>query len=426
MRNLPGSSAVFFWLCCWPSSSSAYSVLTHEQLIDLTWGELLQPLLLKRFPRTDARELQQAHSYAYGGCAIQDLGYYPFGNEFFSDLTHYVRTGEFIANLLRDARDVNEFAFALGAMSHYVGDNIGHHDAVNPATAISFPKLEKKYGPSVTYDEDPHAHVRTEFAFDVDQLSRQRLAPGAYLRFIGLRVSSRLLAQAFAETYSLPLEDLIGKRRPAFRSYRSSVRGFLPRIAYAETVRHRNGFPPEVADDAMRVYLEHIVKADFQTVWKSYRKRAGVETHLIALLIAVAPKIGILSELAIKIPTEDAQDLYIKSVNRSIDTYGGMLRSLSVKPEGALSIPDRDLDTGEKTRPGTYALTDETYAKLLLRLTADTARPVNDGLKRDILDFYSDPNAPVSTKKRPKEWAEVQKSLAALQNMRGASVATTN
>ena len=131
------------WLCSLPQISLAYSVLTHEQLIDLSWNGILQPVLKKRFPQTTAAGLQEAHAYAYGGCAIQDLGYYPFGNKFFSDLTHYVRTGDFIMRLLADARNVNEYAFALGALSHYVGDNVGHHDAVNPSTAIGFPKLEK-------------------------------------------------------------------------------------------------------------------------------------------------------------------------------------------------------------------------------------------------------------------------------------------
>ena len=238
-------------LCVLPAR--AYSVLTHEELIDLTWKDLLLPRLKERFPHTTAAELDAAHAYAYGGCAIQDLGYYPFSNALFSDLTHYVRSGDFVTNLLRDARDANEFAFALGALSHYVGDTVGHHDAINRATAIAFPKLAKKYGASIAYDQATHAHIRTEFAFDVDELSKHRLAPGAYLRAVGLRVPSRLLTQAFEETYTLPLGSVVGPHRPAIRSYRSSVRSFLPRFAYAETVIHKNGFPPDMDNDALRI-----------------------------------------------------------------------------------------------------------------------------------------------------------------------------
>jgi hypothetical protein len=401
-------------LCGLPQASFPYSVLTHEQLIDLTWNGRLQPLLKKRFPHTTAAELLQAHSYAYGGCAIQDLGYYPFGSQFFSDLTHYVRTGEFVMRLLQDARNVNEYAFALGALSHYVGDNIGHRDAINPSTAIGFPKLEKKYGPVVTYDENPHAHVRTEFAFDVDQLSRRRLAPGAYLRFIGLRVPMRLLAEAFEQTYSLPLHDLLRAGRPAVRSYRSSVRSFLPRIAYAETVLHKDDFPPDIPDAELRRYLDSIAHADFQTVWNQYRHTPGVRTYLLAFLIRILPKIGVLSDAAIKIPTQHTQQLYITSVNSSVDLYGSMLQQLGDKP---LFIPDRDLDTGETSKPGAYALTDRTYAKLLHRITTDGQKNITPGLKQDILSFYSNPNAPITTRKNRKAWAQVLKDLATLRAM---------
>ncbi len=417
MRNPLRLLLVPCLLCSIREAAPAYSVFTHEQLIDLTWKDLLEPLLRKRFPQTTAANLQVAHSYAYGGCAIQDLGYYPFGNKFFSNLTHYVRTGDFITSLLRDAQNVNEYAFALGALSHYIGDNVGHHDAINPATAIAFPKLEKKYGSSVTYDENPHGHVRTEFAFDIDQLSHDRFAPGAYLRFIGLRVPRRLLAQAFAETYSIPLHNLLGPGRPAIRSYRSSVRSFLPRIAHAETVIHRNDFPPDIPDAEFQAFLDYIARADFQTVWNSYRHKPGVTTHLTALLIRILPKVGPLSDLAIKIPTEDTQELYVKSLIRAIDMYRGMLQQLATTSQFAQPIPNRDLDTGDKSRPGAYALTDQTYARLLHTIAADPGQPVTPGLKQDILDFYSDPNAPITTKKHRKAWTQVAKDLAVLRDM---------
>jgi Zinc dependent phospholipase C len=411
-------------LCSLPQASTAYSVFSHEELIDLTWKDLLQPLLLKKFPRMTVADLEEAQAYAYGGCTIQDLGYYPFSNEFFSDLTHYVRSGDFINNLLRDARNANEYAFALGALSHYVGDNVGHHDAINPATATAFPKLERKYGPSVTYDQNPHAHVRTEFAFDIDQLSKNRLAPGAYLRFIGLEVSYRLLARAFAETYSIPLRDVLGPLRPAIRSYRSSVRSFLPRFAYAEVVLHRNDFPADLANDSFQAFLDHIARADFQTVWNRYRHKPGVRTHLLAVLIRFLPRIGPLSDLAIRIPTPDTQDLYVKSMNHSIEVYGGLLKQLAATSHLAYAIPNRDLDTGDKSQPGTYALTDKTYARLLHKITTYPQRSIAPGLKQDILEYYSDLNTPIATKKNSKAWAHVVKDLAVLQNMPGAAAAS--
>ena len=412
-------------LCGLPGSALSYSVLTHEQLIDLSWKDLLQPLLLKRYPQTTAAGLQQAHAYAYGGCVIQDSGYYPFGNAFFSDLTHYVRTGDFIRNLLRDSQNVNEYAFALGALSHYVGDNVGHHDAINPAVGIAFPKLAKRFGPVVTYDENPHAHVRTEFAFDIDQLSHSRLAPGAYLRFIGFRVPMRLLAQPFTETYSLPLRDLLGPGRPAIRSYRTAVRSLLPRIAYAETVIHKNDFPADRNDSDFERYLEYIQQADFQTVWNSYRRKPSLATHLVAIVIRIVPKVGALADLAIKIPPSDAEALYVKSVDRAIDVYGNWLKHLSIPTQQAPPpIPDRDLDTGEKNKPGAYALTDQTYAKLLHEITSNPQGSVTPDLRENIIDYYSDPNAPITTKKRRKAWAQVGKDLGVLRTMSSGAPAT--
>jgi hypothetical protein len=375
-------------LCTLPGALRAYSVLTHEQLIDLTWKDLLVPLIEKRFPQTAAADLNEAHAYAYGGCAIQDLGYYPFSNKFFSNLTHYVRSGDFVANLLRDAKNANELAFALGALSHYVGDTVGHHDAINRATAIAFPKLARKYGAAVAYDQNPHAHIRTEFAFDIDQLSKRRLAPGAYLRFIGLRVPNRLLAQAFEETYSLPLREIVGPGRPAIQSYRTSVRSFLPRFAYAETVLHRNGFPPDIPNESFQEFLDRIEGADFQTVWNRYRRQPGIKTNLLAILIRFLPRIGALSDLAIKVPTQETQDLYVKSVNHTIKVYGGFLQELSAAPRFREPIPNFDLDTGEPTRPGAYALTDKTYAALLHKLVNYPQRAVAADLRQNILDYF--------------------------------------
>jgi Zinc dependent phospholipase C len=170
-----------------------YSVFTHEELIDLAWSSSIRPLLLARFPGSTDAQLRVAHSYAYGGCAIQDMGYYPFAKQFFSNLTHYVRAGDFVSNLLNDARTRDEYAFAIGALSHYLGDSIGHSQAINLATPVAFPKLEREYGPRVTYDEDPDAHVRTEWAFDINQLSKRTFAPPSYMRHIGFRVPRRLL-----------------------------------------------------------------------------------------------------------------------------------------------------------------------------------------------------------------------------------------
>jgi Zinc dependent phospholipase C len=175
------------------AQSAAYAVLAHEAIIDSAWDTNIRPLLLKRFPQATREELKEAHGYAYGGAIIQDMGYYPHGSKFFSDLTHYVRSGDFVVALLRDAKDLDGYAFALGALSHYAADNDGHLIGVNRAVPLLYPKMKKKYGDLVTYEENPLAHVKTEFGFDVLEVAQGRYAPDSYHDFIGFEVSAPLL-----------------------------------------------------------------------------------------------------------------------------------------------------------------------------------------------------------------------------------------
>jgi Zinc dependent phospholipase C len=400
----------------------AYSFLTHESIIDLAWEPAIRPVLLARFPNTTPAQLKIAHGYAYGGSAIQDAGYYPFGHEFFSDLTHYVRTGAFITNLIHDARDVNELAFALGALSHYVGDSIGHRYATNPATAVEFPSLEAKYGHVVTYEESPHAHVRTEFAFDIDQLSQARFAPTAYLRSVGMHVSRRLMEQAFYQTYGLKLHSVLGNERAAFRSYESSVRSLLTRVAYAEVLLHRGRFPSDAETPEFQKFKARLEVAATQNHWAAYRQRHfRFSTRALAVLIVILPKVGPLSELAIRGPAPDTEQRYIFSVDTAVDEYTRLLADLSRKGQDDFALPDLDLDTGFRTRPGAYALTDETYATLLHRITRDNVSAhVPSELKQNVLEFFSDPDAAYAVKKHRRAWKQVQANLELLRQRPGA------
>ncbi len=251
--------AIFFFA---QQPSEAYSVFTHEELIDLTWRDSIRPLLLARFPGTTDAQLRVAHAYAYGGCTMQDMGYYPFENPFFTNLTHYIRSGDFVDNLFREARNVNEYAFAIGALSHYLGDSIGHSVATNPSTAIDFPKLAKKYGPIVTYDEDPHAHVRTEFGFDIGQLSKRTFAPPAYMKYIGFRTPREQLQRAFLRTYGFDIHGLFGRTRAALHTYRFAVRKFIPAFAGAEVILHGKQFLPDTGNDRYKIFLAQFAESE--------------------------------------------------------------------------------------------------------------------------------------------------------------------
>ena len=395
-----------------------YSVQTHEQIIDLVWLQSIQPLLLSQYPGLTPKQLQEAHAYAYGGSAIQDLGYYPFGNAFFSDLTHYVRSGDFVVALIRNAHTANELAFAIGALSHYLGDTYGHSECVNPSVATVFPNLEKKYGPTVTYEENEHAHVRTEFAFDINEISKRHFAPLAYLRHVGLEIPMGLISRAFFETYGLDASHILGHRRPVLRGYRFAVRSFLPRIAYAETILHRHSFPPDDLDPQYATLEADLTQAATDNHWDQYRHRPGIGTYSLAGLIFILPKIGPLSDLAIRGPVPSTQELYVHSLNTTATQLRLLLHNFGTI---AANLPNRDLDTGEAVRPGSYRLTDRTYATLLKDVAADPTHPIPPVLKHDLIAYYADPNAPISTRKNAKQWAQVQTNLATL-----ASVPTTH
>lgn len=385
-KSLCCQVALALVLCLCSSHGVAYSVLTHEELVDLAWNDSIRPLLLDRFPGASDAQLREAHAFAYGGSAIQDMGYYPFGKQFFSDLTHYVRTGDFVARMLRDAKTINEYAFAIGALSHYLGDNIGHSKAINPATALEFPKLAREFGPSITYDQSPHGHIRTEFAFDVQEMANAEFAPPSYLRFIGLRVPRKFLERTFFRTYGFELHEVLDKPTPSLRSYRTSVRSFIPAFAEAEVVLHRHQFPAPPDDEAYRTFIERVSRTNYERHWKHPYHGPGFKAHLLAIVVFLVPKVGGASDLAIKIPTPTTQEWYWASLNHTVDEFDRILRGLRTNP--AVSLANDDLDTGRRVKFGDYPLADKTYAKLVERLTARGDRAVPEDLRHNILHFY--------------------------------------
>ena len=368
-------------------NSQAYSVLTHEELIDLAWNDAIRPLLLAKFPGATEAQLRDAHAYAYGGSAIQDMGYYPFGKWFFSDLTHYVRTGDFVAWMLSNARTLDEYAFAIGALSHYVGDSIGHSEAINRATAVEFPKLVNKFGPSITYDESPHGHIRTEFAFDVAELSDGDFPSSAYLEYIGFKVPRRFLERAFEKTYGFDIHEVLGRSRPALRSYKTAVRSFIPALAEAEVVLHRHAFPPHADTEADRIFRERLAKTTFERKWKHTQKGPGFKAHLLAMVVFLVPKIGSASDLAIKIPNEQTYEMYQSSVNHAEDILRDKLHKLRNTGD-EVKLANIDLDTGDHVRHGEYPLADATYARLLERLTSRPDRMIPAETKQNIITYY--------------------------------------
>jgi len=401
------------------AQAPAYSVLTHEELIDLAWNDSIRPLLLARFPGATEEQLREAHAYAYGGSAIQDMGYYPFGKRFFSNLTHYVRTGDFIAWLFHNARTLDEYAFAVGALSHYLGDSIGHSQAVNLATALEFSRLRQEFGDSVTYGEGPHAHIRTEFAFDIDELTNLEFAPPAYLQRIGFKVPRKFLEQAFIDTYGFDIHQVLGRARPSLRSYRTSVRSFIPAFAEAEVVLHRHQFPPHPDDEAYRTFAERVARTNYERHWKHAYKGPGIKAHLLAVLVFLVPKIGPASDLALKIPTPKTEEWYLQSVNHTLDVFRETLhKHLSDPDPRVVLLPNIDLDTGSPAKLGDYPLADQTYEQLLLRLASKPAHSIPADLKQNILEYYAGLESANGANDRLRQKLETVKAIKAAPDPR--------
>jgi len=441
----------------WGQHASAYSLLTHEQLIDLTWKDSIVPLLLSRYPTLTEKQLEHARAYAYGGCVIQDIGYYPFGDAEFSNLTHYVRSGDFVVNLFRNAGNADELAFAVGALSHYIGDSVGHSMATNLAVAVQFPKLEAKYGHSVNYAQGRRQHVQTEFAFDIDQVAHHRMAPIHYLRHIGLEVPVRQLALAFYQTYGLS-EDFTQRRgkRVNVRGYRFAVYSFIPRIAYALTILHRKHEPADALSPDMLLIQQESARVAAENDWKSYGRDYGFGTYALAGLIFILPKVGPLKLVDVKGPTEATEADYIHSVVLSTASLRKVLARFTppptTRPSAALAaaddkhsqpspsqplparpgagqviprqsrdprhpLPNRDLDTGFVVKPGGYPLTDSTYVRLLHQLTRVPSQLIPPAIKEDVKAYYANPDLPITTRKDPEQWAQVQADLLILDGM---------
>ena len=385
-------------------TAAAYSVLTHEAIIDSAWDDVLKPLILTRYPVVSADQLLEAHAYAYGGAIIQDLGYYPFGSKLFSDLVHYVRSGDFPVALIREASDPNEYAFALGALCHYAADNNGHPTAVNRAVPMLYPKIRRKFGNVATYEDDPGAHLKAEFGFDVLEVARGNYAPKAYHDFIGFKVSKPVLERGFEATYGIPLKHVFASLDLALGTYRRTVSGLIPEMTKAAWDARKDDIEKTAAGMTRQKFVYNLSRASYEKEWGHNYERPGVGARVLAFLFRIVPRVGPFRAFAFRMPTPAAEKLFMQSFNDTLSRVRQLAGNVRAQQ---LQLPDRNLDTGEPVREGDYRKADAAFEKLLEKLT-DRKEPLPDELKKTILAFYQKPPARLSQK--------AQQELAALRN----------
>ena len=383
------------------SACSGYTVLTHEAIVDSVWDTSMRQLLLKRFPGATPEELEEAHAYAYGGCIIQDLGYYPFGSRFFSDLTHYVRSGDFITALIRDSQDLDEYAFALGALEHYAADTEGHRIATNRAVPILYPDLRRKFGIDVTYWDDPVAHIRTEFGFDVLQVASARYASERYQSFIGFQVSRDLLERAFLETYGIEMKDIFGNLSLTLGSYRYSIGSIVPGMTRVAWSMKKAQLKKEIPGITRKKFLYNLSRSSYEKHWGTGYHKPGFGTKFLTVLLWIVPKVGPFRVLKVRIPTPEVEKMFMASFNATVARCRVLLADVDA---GRLELPNENLDLGVVTIAGKYKGADEAYAKLVGQLAEQQFNGISPDLRQNILAFYQDAKAaPVVARSTEKE-----------------------
>jgi hypothetical protein len=395
-QGLFRSVAVMVLVLSSASLSFGYSVLTHEAIIDSVWGDSLKPLIHKRFPKATDEQLREAYAYAYGGALIQDMGYYPFGNKLFTDLTHYVRSGDFIEALLAESQDINEYAFALGALAHYAADNEGHSIAVNHVVPALYPKLRAKFGDDVTYVENPTAHMRTEFGFDVLQVARGRYVTTNYRNFIGFKVSKPVLERAFKATYALELKDVFADTDLAIGSYRRAASVIIPKMTQVAWETKKDEIGKLTPNIQREKFIYNLTRADYENEWGKQYDKPDFEDKLLAFFFSIIPRIGPLKTLSFKPITPETERLFLASYAATLDQYRALLRRAQ---SGRLDLVNMNFDLGRPTRAGEYRLADEAYADLVTKLAEHEFNNVTPELSNNILAFFGNQHAPILVKK---------------------------
>jgi hypothetical protein len=400
--------------------TSAYSVLSHEALVDALWDVRLKPVLLAKYPSATPEELRKAHGFAYGGAIIQDLGYYPHGSMKFSDLTHYVRTGDFIVALVKDSRDLNELAFALGALSHYISDLDGHRFATNVGEPMLYPELQKKYGDFITYEDNPVSHLKTEFGFDVLEVARGNFAPQAYHDFIGFHVSKQVVQRAFRDTYGLDLQDVFGDFDRAVESYRRAVSKTIPKATRIAWSQRKNEIQKSQPGIDRKRFVYAMSRSSYERNWGKQYDRPSAGERFTGFILKLLPPIGPLKALRLKMPTPPVETLFMNSFDRAAAQYRGTLDDTATN---SLHLENKNYDVGVITPAGIYKLDDDTQAFWLDALAKKNFSTVTPAIAAELTSYYGDLKAPIHTKEKPKDW---QRLLANLEALKSTSLAVAS
>jgi hypothetical protein len=394
-----------------PAGAKAYSVLTHEALIDANWEKVMVPLLKYKYPGAGAEQLKEAHAFAYGGAVTPDMGYYPTGSRLFTSLVHYVRSGDFVEQLLQQAGNINEYAFALGVLCHYNADRYGHSIGINTAVPMIYPKMKKRYGDTVTWAKDHISHVRTEFSFDVLQTARGIYASAAYQDFIGFKIADTVLEKAFYSTYGLHLDELFKNLPRTISIFRWTVSNLLPFITRTAWSRKKHDIKDSIPAATARSFVYRMRIKNYNKQFGK-RERPGFTAYMAAMVIRILPKIGPLRVLKFRHPTNAAEKKFMQSFDTASVHFAGIVNTLTAKD---IVLANIDFDTGNRTAAGEYAPSDVAYAEWLQKLKENDFGTMSGAMQKNILAYYKTYTPATTTRKQRKEWEQTRIALAELK-----------
>jgi hypothetical protein len=373
-------------LLCFTVPAKSFSILAHEAIIDAEWDLTLKPLLLKRYPNTTPQGLIKAHSYVYGGSLVADLGYMPGGDAHFTDLLHYVRSGDFIINLLNEAQSLDEYAFALGALSHYIADKYGHSMATNVTVPRLYPELKRKFGNVVTYEDDHTSHSRMEFAYDAVQVGRSNYASVAYHDFIGFNIALPPLERAFLKTYGQNLNSIIKNFDSSVSMMRWGVKNLFPALtknawkAKKDEIIKNNGMA------SIRSFRYKMNLRMYKKEFPGKRKKPDFKARAAAFMVKILPKVGPLKNLKFVYPGVEGEKRFTQVFDTIIQKYAVALKQWDAQ---TLKLADINLDTGKPAAYGNYHLADDTYCKLVTNLQKEQFACLTENLKTHLVTYFN-------------------------------------
>jgi Zinc dependent phospholipase C len=389
------------------SPVAAFSVLAHQAVVDQCWDDTIVPALRDRFPDASPDQIAQARAYAHGGSHVADLGYFPFGNRLFTDLVHYVRSGEFVGALVAAATTVDEYAFALGAVSHWVSDSIGHPEVTNRTVPEIYPKLREAYGDVVTYADDHSAHLQTEFRLDVLQVAHSPQSLDLFTHALDFEVAEPVLDRAFRQTYGLGLDDVFADKTMAITTYRWAFRGVIHEATGIAWELYRADI--EKLDPSMTpaAFVYDLSREDFEKEFGSAYREPGFFAKAVAFVVKLVPNVGPFKRLPYKPLPADAQARFDEGLRRIVVKYRAVVRGH--RPSALTNL---NLDTGHATRRGEYEPADEAYAELLDKLDDRHFAAVPPALRADILRFYA--SAPANAARGHDDDEKLRRALTQL------------